>query len=154
MSRRRQRGTLDPFGLSFLDLVSCAFAGVLILYLTADAQEAEEEQPSASQLHVVEAQAADGAPVVLGLRVTTAGEVWESWTSSTNPSVQWVRSRGRLVWLRRGEVASPRIDVVALQVPADRLGQSIDVRVSFDSRSETVLTLDPTTLYRQSWSPP
>ncbi|MEM8932332.1 MAG: hypothetical protein AAGE94_14210 [Acidobacteriota bacterium] len=153
MSRRRRPSALDPFGLSFLDLVSCAFAGVLILYLTADADEVPAEGDP-SVLRMVEVQTAHALPATLGLRLRSGSDTWTSWQSDEHEAVRWLRAAGRTVWVFHGEVDALDVEVVALDLPPHLLGRSFDVLLLQNGREIDSLTLRPDTLYRATRSLP
>ncbi len=151
MSRRSRGGALDPFGLSFLDLVSCAFAGVLILYLTADETLPEPERDP-SEMTVIEVQAGGAVPAILGVRLRHDGGELASWEGAGGDgTTRWLVTPGRTTLIHHGAIGRAELDVIALELPAADAGQLLDVMAQRDAiRLSPPLKLKASTLYRGS----
>lgn len=147
--RRRRAEALEPFGLSFLDLIACAFGGLLIFYLTAP-EPRREEAGERSRLSVVEVQAAEAVPATLGLRVRSRGGTWASWQSGgEDGDATWLVTPGKTTLLLEQPLGAAVVEVVALSLPPEAQGRPLAVLVHRDGGPGPRLVLLPEALYRR-----
>jgi hypothetical protein len=145
--RKKRRFEVEAFGMSFLDLIACAFAGVVILYVTAE-PHASEEATSKARLTVIELQAADAVPAVLGLRVHTGTDTLASWQQSTESGIQWIPGSGSLSLVLQKDLGPLTVDVMVLELPPGQSGSTLPVLVRRDGIRAGETELGEHNLYR------
>lgn len=96
---RRRNSPPQLIGLSFLDLVSCAFGGLIVLYALSDRTSGSPE-PYPSGIRILEVTVQDGLPYLIGLRFKLnekinekIHECWRSDCPSTT-GVNWTMTPG------------------------------------------------------------
>jgi len=92
---RRRNSPPEIIGISFLDLVSCAFGGLIVLYALSDRVSGSPE-PYPSGIRVLETTIAQGLPYSIGLRFKLNEETHECWRSncSSGTGVNWTVTPG------------------------------------------------------------
>ena len=118
----RRGGAAGTFGLSFLDLISCAFAGVLVLYLLAE----PKRHPIPSNVAFVQIEAASSKTPMLGAEIVAGGTSFKSWAPGER-GVQWVGSPGSLLAL----VTLSDPGDVSLQILVVKPGESDPVDTTY-----------------------
>lgn len=113
---RRRRAPTEVIGLSFLDMICCAFGGVLVLYLLAQRVE-RKSNPVPVAAHVIEASVESNRPFGIGLKFSWDGTEYACWRECRDAAggrVQWIRSPGSIAAILRGKAAQPTEVQVAL----------------------------------------
>lgn len=95
---RRRRGTIEVIGIPFLDMISCAFGGVVVLYLITPPTDAPAEPFAVTR--IVELRAAEGEPLTLGMRYPADASYRGCFETECAPEAdiarEWTRGQGRL----------------------------------------------------------
>lgn len=95
---RRRRKTIEVIGMPFLDMISCAFGGVVVLYLITPPTDAPAEPFAVTR--IVELRAAKGDPLTLGMRYPAGGPSRGCFETKCDPEAgiarEWTRGQGRL----------------------------------------------------------
>lgn len=95
---KRRRKTIEVIGMPFLDMISCAFGGVVVLYLITPPTDAPAEPFAAAR--IVELRTAAGEPLTLGMRYPADGPSRGCFEAECDPETdtarEWTRGQGRL----------------------------------------------------------
>jgi len=150
---RRRNSPPQIIGLSFLDLVSCAFGGLIVLYALSDRVSGSPE-PYPSGIRILEVTIEQGLPYSVGLHFKLNEETHECWRSncSSGTGINWTVTPGNTTALiiQSGKIS----DIVGialiegenflLSLPSER---KICVKIFTYERTTTVL-LERDKLYR------
>lgn len=129
---RRQSEIPEVVGMPFLDLICCAFGGIILLYLMASPRDGETAPVvNGMDFYIVESGA--GSPPILGMRLEISGGQLDCWgedNCSTSGSVQWDKKPGQLTAaVKNATVDNLYVGVVAFSDPYD-IPEDIKVRVT------------------------
>ncbi len=118
---RRRRKTIDVIGMPFLDMISCAFGGVVVLYLITPPTDASVEPFEATR--IVELRAAMGEPLTLGMRYPTGGASVGCFETDCGPEAgvarEWTRGQGRLTAILPPDADLPTsLEIAVLDGPS------------------------------------
>lgn len=106
---RRRRKTVEVVGMPFLDMISCAFGGVVVLYLITPPTDAPAEPFEVTR--IVELRTALGEPMVLGMRYpadsASAGCFEAECPAEADVALEWTRSQGSLTAVLPGDIELP-----------------------------------------------
>lgn len=106
---RRRRKTIDVIGMPFLDMISCAFGGVVVLYLITPPTNASVEPFETTR--IVELRAAMGEPLTFGMRFPAGGASVGCFEVDCEPEAgvvrEWTRGQGRLTAILSTEADLP-----------------------------------------------
>ena len=154
---RRRKNPPEVVSMSFLDLICCAFGGILLLYILADRTNGEEN-PATKSLRLVIAELPRAYPEKLGMRITVKGKAHYCWPGvkrgCVNGKVLWSAINGRTTATILGADIEGYIDVFMLRT-SDRFAfpERVCVRVSSPGSSlDVALPLERSEGYRASIS--
>lgn len=139
---RRRRAPTEVIGLSFLDMICCAFGGVLVLYLLAHRVEGKSNPVPVAAL-VVEASVESNWPFGIGMKFRWDGveyACWDECRDAAGGRVQWIRSPGSIAAVLRGKAAAPAEVQVAL-INGQALLERDCVAVAVQRGSRTTVSL-------------
>lgn len=106
---RRQRRSIEVIGMPFLDMISCAFGGVVVLYLITPTTDLRVD--TFEVIRIVELRTASGAPFDLGLRFpadsSNKGCFEPDCEREPNVTSEWTRGQGRLTAVLDGDADPP-----------------------------------------------
>lgn len=139
---RRRRAPTEVIGLSFLDMICCAFGGVLVLYLLAHRVEGKSN-PVPVSAHVIEASVESNWPFAIGLKFSWDGAEYACWRECHDAAggrVQWLQAPGSIAAILRGKAAQPTEVQVAL-IDGQHLLDRDCVEIVIHSGSQTTFAL-------------
>ena len=143
---RRGRRTVEVIGMPFLDMISCAFGGVVVLYLITPSTDPAEEPFVVTP--IVELRTADNAPFMLGTRFMARGEAAECFEVKcpAEPGAvrEWSRAQGRLTAVLADAATRPEsLEVAVVSGPGFFTEDCVSVRAEFEGKQRFVkLTFD------------
>jgi len=152
---RRHNSPPQIIGLSFLDLVSCAFGGLIVLYALSDRVSGSPE-PYPSGIRILEVTIEQGLPYSIGLRFKLNEETHECWRSncSSGTGVNWTVTPGNTTALiiQSGKIS----DIVGVAlIKGDNFLSSLpsetDTKICvkvFTYEKTTTVSLERKNLYR------
>lgn len=131
---KRRRPIPEVVGTPFLDLVCCAFGGILLLFMLAPREDGTPT-PVMEGAQIIAVDARDGEPHRIGARITIAGESNECWPPHGCPpsrAADWdATTLSSLVVAVRGTKATGKIDIAIMELaPGKTHTDPICVRVS------------------------
>jgi hypothetical protein len=146
MRMRSRRGAPEVVGMAFLDLICCAFGGVILLYILADRNNGSAA-PVENGMSVVIAELKGGVTHDLGMQLSGAGgwkeACWRNGDPCKAATSLWDRRPGTLIGMVRAD--KPVMCVtVAMTGPSPRLvlPNEVEVRVSSsDNRFDRTVKL-------------
>jgi len=97
----------NPIGLSFLDLLSCTLAGILILYLLADSSQVTHEVKQHPIEYISVKAGPDKQNLYIGIAISIDGEVFKSYDARySNDSLIWTVNPGETSVVIKKEIKS------------------------------------------------
>lgn len=152
---RRRRKTIDVIGMPFLDMISCAFGGVVVLYLITPPTDASVE-PFES-VRIVELRAAIGEPLTLGMRYPAGGASLGCFEDDCEPEAgvarEWTRGQGRLTAILPPEADLPTsLEIAVLDGEALFTTPCVEVRAEIMG-TYRVLALQRSDGFRRALEP-
>jgi hypothetical protein len=140
---RQRRAPVEVIGLSFLDMICCAFGGVLVLYLLSDRADGRPDPVPAAFL-VIEATIESNLPFDIGMRFQWGGTVHACFhrdcVDGPGGSPQWLQSSGSIAAVLRSKSAAPNEIQVALLGGTGLLDRDC-VEVKIESGLKTIVAL-------------
>lgn len=132
--------------MPFLDMISCAFGGVVVLYLITPATDLAEEPFVVTR--IVELRTASAAPFVLGTRFVAGGKTADCFYVDCPPEPgavhEWSSGQGRLTAVLADAATAPdSVDVAILSGPGFFTTSCVLIRAEVEGQQRVVkLTSD------------
>jgi hypothetical protein len=140
---RKRRAPIEVVGLSFLDMICCAFGGVLVLYLLADDSQGTPD-PVPAAFVTVEAVVESSKPFNIGISFEIGGKVFRCFRKDcpdqSGGNLQWMKASGSIMALLRSETEEPARVQVAL-VSGNNLAVEKCVLVWINAGKQAVIAL-------------
>lgn len=141
---RRRRHTVEVIGMPFLDMISCAFGGVVVLYLITPSIDGTMEPFVVTR--IVELRTENSAPFLLGARLPAAspakGCFEENCPPEPNVVREWSRGQGRLTAVLADAAVTPTsLDVAILDGAGFYTKPCIIVRTEVEGQQRIIALL-------------